>query len=318
MRISALSLVLIGTSLAAAPIDDAKALFEARRIPQAKAAFETLARSGPARAEATFYLGRLELLADRSDQAATFFAKAAELDPKNARYHFWLARAYGQSAQEANPFRAASLAKKALRAFEAAVAADPGYLDARLGLIDFYQIAPAIMGGSEDKAQAQLAAIERIDPAYAHLVRARMLRRAKMTDRIGPEYLAAVRRFPGDPRARLWLAGWHAGEEKWADAIREVQEALRLDPSYMPGHYHLGRIAAASGTSLEAGEASLRRYIAYVPKDDEPTVTAAHYQLGLLYEKLGRTEEAAGQFREAARRAPKYEDAKKALARVSR
>ncbi|HSN68905.1 MAG TPA: tetratricopeptide repeat protein, partial [Thermoanaerobaculia bacterium] len=157
MRASALArtilILLVSSQLRAAPLDDAKRLFEERRLPQARAAFEALARSGPARAEATFYLGRIEYVLDQSEKAAKLFEKAAELDPKNARYRFWAGRMYGDMAQHANPIRAASLAKKVQHAFEEAVRLDPKYLDPRIGLVDFYQMAPGIMGGSEQKAK---------------------------------------------------------------------------------------------------------------------------------------------------------------------
>jgi tetratricopeptide (TPR) repeat protein len=312
----ALLLVLLASHLAAASLDEAKRLFEERRLPQARAAFEALARSGPSRAEATFFLGRIEFVLDDSAKAAKLFEKAIELDPKNARYRLWVGRMYGEMAQGVNPIRAASLAKKVQRAFEEAVRLDAKYIDPRIGLIDFYQIAPGFMGGSDEKANEHLAEIERIDPPYGHLVRARMHRRAKKPELVTKEYDAAVRRFPNDPRVHLWRSGAYSADGTWDIAIQEAAEAVRLDPSYMPGHYHVGRTAASSGQNLQAGEGALKKYIAYVPKDDEPSVTQAHYLLGLIYEKLGRKDEARVQLREALRRAPKYEEAKKALARV--
>ncbi|HSN68290.1 MAG TPA: tetratricopeptide repeat protein, partial [Thermoanaerobaculia bacterium] len=155
-----------------------------------------------------------------------------------------------------------------------------------------------------------------IDPPFGYLVRARMHRRARKPELVAKEYDAAVKRFPNDARVHLWRSGAYSADPSWDIAIHEAAEAVRIDPSYMPGYYHVGRTAAGSGKNLQAGEAALKKYLAYVPKDDEPSVTQAHYLLGLIYEKLGRKDEARAQLKEALRRAPKYEEAKKALARI--
>jgi tetratricopeptide (TPR) repeat protein len=310
-------ILVAGTIAAATPtLDEAKALFEDRRIPQARPAFETLARTGPFRAEATFYLGRIADLEEDHEKAGTYFEAAVALDPKNPRYHFWVGKTYGEVAHTINVLRAAAMAKKVQRAFETAVALDPKYVEARIGLMDFYSVVPYFMGGSEEKAQAQLAAIEAVDPPYAHLARARMHRRADRNELIKKEYEAAVKRFPKDPRPHIWLSSYLTSKATMDAAVREAFEAVRVAPSYMPGWYHVGRVAVASGKNLAEGEAALKKYLTYVPGDDEPTITMARYQLGLLYETMGKKELARAELQEVARRAPKWHGVRSALKRV--
>ncbi|HEU5162238.1 MAG TPA: tetratricopeptide repeat protein [Thermoanaerobaculia bacterium] len=319
--ILATALLIATASSLAATLEEAKALFEDRRIPQARAAFEALARSGPSRAEASFYLGRLADIERDPENAAKHYEAAAALDPKNARYRFWAGRAYRQVTHGLNVFRAVVMTKKAQRAFEDAVRLDPSYVEARAALIDFYlsnadEIGPFFVEGAEQKARAQLAAIEKLDPAYAHFARVRFHRRAEKPELVTREYEAAVRRFPNDPRSHIWFSTFRSEQGRWDAAIREAAEAVRVDPSYMPGYFQVGHVAVASGKNLEAGEAALRKYLTYVPKDDEPTITMARFQLGLLYEKLGRNAEALAQLKEAERRWPDFWPIRSALERV--
>lgn len=309
---------LLAAGASAATLTEAKALFEDRRLPQARAAFEALARTGPARAEARFYLGRIASLENDRDSAAKHLEAAAALDPNSARYRFWLGRTYAEMAERDHVLKAMAMAQKAEAAFEKAVALDPAYLEARLALIDSYMTVRMFIGGDEKKAGAQVAAIERIDPAFAHRARARLHHRAGRGELVTREYRTAVRRFPNDPRTRLWLS-IHLSEPATMDAaIREVDEALRVDPSYMPAYYHRGRLAVLSGRNLPKGEAALRKYLTWLPGDDDPSITMAHYQLGLLYEKLGRKDQALAELKEAERRAPRWHGTRHAIARVSR
>ena len=56
--------------------------------------------------------------------------------------------------------------------------------------------------------------------------------------------------------------------------------SIKIDPEYLPGWFQVGHVAALSGTNLERGEAALRKYLAYVPKRNEPVLYRAHYWLG--------------------------------------
>lgn len=314
----AVVIAFLAPGASSATLPEAKAFFEDRRLPEARAGFEALARRGPSRAEAQFYLGRIASLENDRERAARHFESAAALDPKNARYRYWLGRTYADLAGRDNVLTALAMAQKSRAAFERAVALDPRYLEARLALIDSFMRVFMFIGGDEKNAGAQVAAIERIDPAYAHYARARLHHRAGRGELVTREYRTAVRRFPKDPRTHLWLS-IHLAEPATMDAaIREVDEALRVDPSYMPPYYHRGRLAVLSGRDLPKGEAALRKYLTWLPGDDDPSITMAHYQLGLLYEKLGRKDQALAELKEAERRAPRWHTIRHAIARVKR
>src|SRR5258708_7333585 len=97
-------------------------------------------------------LGKKALAANDSEKAAEYFTKAIQLRPNSAAYHFHLGEAYGSQAQKASIFGQASLAGKTKDEFLKAVELDPNQLQARSALVDYYTMAPAIMGGSKEKA----------------------------------------------------------------------------------------------------------------------------------------------------------------------
>ncbi len=83
--------------------------------------------------------------------------------PSSEAYH-WLGKSYGHLAKQAYPFKAMELARKTREALERAVELDGRNRAAVKDLKEFYQQAPAIVGGSQKRAarlQKQLATMDR-------------------------------------------------------------------------------------------------------------------------------------------------------------
>src|SRR5687768_11928643 len=135
-------------------IDSVITLFEAREYPAAKAIATRSFEANRRDAAAAYWLGRIAYVERKLDQAASWFEKSAQLEPKNALTHHWMGVSYGRQAVGANKFRQAILAKRTKAAFERAVALDPDLLDSRQYLVQYYLIAPGIVGGSMEKARA--------------------------------------------------------------------------------------------------------------------------------------------------------------------
>ena len=75
-----------------------------------------------------------------------------------------------------------------------------------------------------------------------------------------------------------------------------------------------GFTAAQSGTNLERGERELKFFLANLNTDiPTPTIAAAHFRLGQIYEKTSRKEMAAAEYTEAFRINPQLLEARKAL-----
>src|ERR1043165_1423036 len=108
--------------------------------------FVALALSATAQ---TPLIDRGRALLDKRDyeHATEVLEKAVAATPKNAEAHYLLAVAYGEQAMAASVFSRVSLAGKAKDQFEAAVQADPNHLDARMGLMQWYTVAPPIIAG---------------------------------------------------------------------------------------------------------------------------------------------------------------------------
>jgi len=251
------------------------------------------------------------------EHATEVLEKAIAATPKNADAHYLLGAAYGEQAMTASVFSRVSLAGKAKDQFEAAVQADPNHLDARMALVQWYTVAPAMIGGSAAKAMEQAVDIKKRDAVRGAAAFAYIYNNDKKPELARKEYVDLVRQQPNSPRAHLGLATSYLNEKNFDAAAHEAETAVKLDPSYLPGFFWVGRIAAGAGTNYARGEEALKKYLGYAPKRDEPGLHRAHYWLGQIYEKTGRKAEAKASYETSLKLRPDQKDVTEALKRVS-
>jgi hypothetical protein len=84
-----------------------------------------------------------------------------QLDEHSSDYHLWLGRACGRLAERVDVFRQFLLARKMKLHLERAVELNPENLAARADLREYYEKAPAFLGGSVEKAKVQEEEIEK-------------------------------------------------------------------------------------------------------------------------------------------------------------
>jgi len=267
--------------------------------------------------EALHLLSRIAMLQADDEAAAELCRKAVELRPASAEYHYCLGNATRSVVQHASLFRKPALSKEARGELLRALELDPDHLRARIALLHFYLYAPAIGGGSEEKALEQAVEIGKRDRVRGHLARARIHAKHERVDLVRQELLDAVREAPGSARAHSALGTHYATEAKnYAAALDELETAVRVEPAYMPAWFRLGQAVALGAPNLARGEEALERYVAYRPQEDEPGLGTAHYYLGVVQEKQGKTAEARRSYAAALRYDPSSKPAREALARL--
>lgn len=263
-------------------------------------------------------LGRDALTRGRPKEAAAHLEKAVAQKPNDARYRFQLGNAYGQAARDAGIFGFMSLWKKATAEWERAVRLDPNFLPARFALLEFHAFQMAISGARESAAKEQAAEIRKRDAIEGHRAFARLHIAANQPKLVRKEYADMIRAHPKSARARYFF-GVHQmlREENYKAARDEFEAVLRLDPSYMPAYFQIGHVAALDGNDLAAGEQALKKYLAYRPKDDEPSLARAHYWLGGVYERQGRKAEAKASYAASLKINRNQDDVRGAMKRLS-
>ena len=94
----------------------------------------------------------------------------------------------------------------------------------------------------------------------------------------------------GVPDAHLLLGIVHRENGEYEAAEREYREAERINPRNGQVMLELGKMFLARG-ELEQARTRLEQAVHYMP--DSPSV---HYQLGLLYRRLGQPEKSQQHF----------------------
>jgi len=293
-------------------LEEGSALFDARKFAEARRALEPCAATD---GKANVYLGRAWIAEGDFEHAIPPLEKAVALEPKSSDAHMWLGRALAQKAQKANVFQQASLAPKIHRRFEEAVALDPGSVEARLSLMDFYLLAPGIMGGSVAKAREQAAEIRRRDPLKGYLASGRVAEHEKQFEAAEAEYEKAAREFPQKREPYLWRASLAAKQKQYGRSFDILESLLKAQPGDETVYFTIGRFGAQTGERLDRAEECLKHYLQHEPGKDEPALSSAHYQLGVLYEKKGDRPAARREWHQALALDPNHSAAKEALAK---
>jgi len=304
--------------LSALPLsaDSARDMLAAGRIDEAITALNGRLSSAPSDAESSNLLCRSYFAMEDWDRAESACQRAVALDSSNSRYHLWLGRVYGEKADRANFFSAASLAGKVRDEFQRAVQLNPKDADARLDLAEFYLEAPGIVGGGEEKARAQARTIGTINPAREHWVYARIAEKRKDAKTAEREYRQYIDLSSGDAEAWLNLALFLHRQKR----LEEMEQAIvKTSHAPMPKRDVLveaAQILYRSGRSYPFAIELLKRYLATGPVEEAPAFKA-HYLLGQLLERQGDKASAAQQYRASLALARNFGLAQEALNRVA-
>ena len=251
------------------PVPTPEQLAAARKVLEAQAATE------PKEAKWAYALGRI---ADREAETATGVTRAAkheaalkhlrravELNPNLALYQFWLGSMAFDRISDVNMVSKVSLASEGRKAFEKAVELDPNHLPARVGLVQYYLRAPAIAGGSVDKAKVQAEAMLHV-PDHA-----------------------------GDYQAQMAYAGIAVHEKNWKEMSRrytlaEKSQGVGSDPLATLRTNAMMLLTRANDPNAAAPV--VERYVTLAPADD----VSALFLDAELKRQLGRCAEALPQY----------------------
>jgi tetratricopeptide (TPR) repeat protein len=249
---STLAFFVLANLVAAAPLDDAIALYKERKLPEARASLETITAAEPQNAAACHYLG-LTLIRTHDpallENAVVWLEKAVQLEPENIAYLFEYG---GASLNLAGKKRSLGAANHGRDALEKVLKLDPGHLNAHEALYQFYQQAPWPIGSSS-KASVHLEEIQKRDPYRATLL-------AIVTKTNAKDYPAAFKLCD--------------------DGLVQKPDDYILSLQY-------GRIAILSGQNLDAALAKLKKCLTLTPPPKAPGAAFVQWRIGAILEKTG-------------------------------
>jgi tetratricopeptide (TPR) repeat protein len=291
-------------------------LFEARDLPGMQEHLqsqspEALQSASGYRWQAWLALSRQEL-----DEAEQLVGRGLGIAPENIELILLRAGLRLRELSDAGAMSAMRVARAVRQDLERAVELAPDHVDARISLAQYYLNAPRIAGGGRAKADEQLAALRERAPADYHGLRGQQAMAAGDPDAALAAYAKA--RAIG-ARGDILLAEVLTLQqlERWDEARERLLELLAAQPQHAAAWYQLGRTAVMSGSMLEEGREAFERFLALPEWPGDPSHAAAWWRIGMLHELAADNAQAAGAYRQSLALDPGFEEASKALARLS-
>jgi tetratricopeptide (TPR) repeat protein len=219
-------------NLIAQTVDEGVTLAKQKKFAEAKSVFEQILDKNNNNAEAHYRLGLVYLNRANPqrdvDEAVDQLEEAVDLKPDSANYQFRYGAALGEKTQHAGIIKQAFLAPKVKKAFLRAVELNPKLVQARIGLAQYYLMAPSIMGGDEEEGWKQLDEAIKLDEVQGRSVKASMLARAKKNDEAEKEYKTLISSKPGDWRTWKNYGYFCMSATRYDDAIKQFEKYVEL------------------------------------------------------------------------------------------
>lgn len=302
-------------SPANAPLDSIHQLLVNGEADAAIRMLKTSLSANPSGAAEHNLLCRVHYAEERWDAAVSECERAANLNPGSSLNQLWLGRAYGEKADHSSWFAAIGLAKKTRIAFEKAVELDPGNVEARSDLSEYYIEAPGFLGGGTDKAAAQANAVEKLDPATAYWIRARIAEHNKRNSDAEQQYKKALQADHG-PRRIFDLASFYRRVNRLDDLEAAVQQSAKLNTKNDSALYDSASLLLRVNRNLPLAATLLQRYIDQGEKSEDAPLFQANYLLGQVLEKSGDTAGAKKAYQAVRANASDFAPANAALKRL--
>lgn len=228
------------------------------------------------------------------DEAEDIAENWVKNEPESAAA--WHTRGVVMAQQAQNAFFSAlSYAGKSLESFEKAVELEPDSLKYRNALMQFYLMAPSMAGGDDEKALAQIEAIEKIDPAQGMLAKIGYFRQHEQDEQAGELLQEALAKYPNNADVLVYAGFQEQRNENYEKALFLFEQAAageskEGDASVM-ALYQIGRTSVLAETQLDDGIEALRQYLKSELPENAPGVHWANFRLAQLLTLKGNEEE---------------------------
>ena len=180
-------------------------------------------------------------------------------------------------------------------------------------MLQYYVVAPGIMGGDKDEAKKQAEVIKQQDPVKGHQAFGFIYENEEEPDKAEKEYLAAIEERPESLDSYFALGYFYGRVKKYDKASQTFEKIVARDPEEMDAYYQIGKMGALSGQNLDRAVECFKKYLTKEPGKNSPSIAWAHYRLGMVYEKKEEKELAKKEYQEALKLDPDHKEAKKAL-----
>ncbi len=302
--------------------ENIRQLYNSARYAEAARELEAAIDASPNDATLPYWLGRCFYELQEFAQSIANFERAVGLDPNRSEFHDWLGKAWGRKAEETGrlgALSAISTARKASREFALAVSLDANNLEAQRDLIRYLMNAPGIAGGSEDRAQQQIDALEKIDPVEGGLARAELYATHKKFEQADAEYQKVLNMPVSRVGPAFEAAEYYRDREDAQHMEQAVNLAVKINRSDPRLNYYRGVMLVLAHRDLDAAEKDLRIYLDAVASSAEaPPHSSAYVWLGRLYEQKGQPDRAAEAYQAALMLDPRDKAARDSLKRIQK
>jgi tetratricopeptide (TPR) repeat protein len=296
IRVSSLILALVlSVSMVAQAdpsLDSVRQLVNNGEADAAIRALNSALAANPSNSEEHNLLCRVHYAEERWDAAVSECARAASLNPSSSLNQLWLGRAYGEKAEHSSWLSAIGLAKKTHVAFEKAVELDPKNVEARSDLSEYYIEAPGFLGGGTEKAAAQANIMEKLEPATAHWIRARIAEHQNRNTDAEQEYKKALETGHNSARRLFDLASFYRRANRLDELESTLHKSAELNAKNDSTLVDSAALLLRVQRNLPLAASLLRRYIDQGTKSEDAPVFQAQHLLGQILEKSGNVQAA--------------------------
>ena len=211
LRLPVVALILSSVPAGRAADDDffepstfvqATAAFESKDVARAETLVAPLAEGAGATAEACSLFGQIRMQQKRPAEAVALFERAVAKAPTSAPMRSRLGEALLAQAAGVQGAEREALLQRSRTELERAAEAEPGCIDAQLGLLRYHLMAPE--AGPAGAAERYAAAAAKIEPLDATYDVASMAEEFKRYDLAEPYYREYAQMFPNP-----WLSWKH-------------------------------------------------------------------------------------------------------------
>ena len=271
-------------------VDEAKQLIEDKQFVKAERVLYEYVKDNENDKEGIELLGDAYSNQKKWDDAATYYEKLKELEPKNANFHYKYGGALGMKALSVSKLRAVGIIGDVKEAFLKAAELDPSHIDTRWALVELYMQLPGIIGGSKSKSLKYANELEALSKVDGYLAKGYIYEYDDEPE-LAEEFYKKAIKVGGSLTCYDKLTKLYEKEEQPEKAIANIEASGKVHQRNAM-HYQIGKVCAEYNIELEKGEKCLLMYIENHSARDGVPKAWAYYRLAQIQKNKKQKSEA--------------------------